>query len=152
MLKEDFDHLPFEERCDLLQKWELTSVDSNDVLTFHALRHRLSFIETNVSKLVNVSMITLYGINAFLCILRNTALKEIKYCIPKSSDTIMMYTYILASNCLENYQRFLLLCSSKGRVGKKSSLARLPNELFYRMIELFQGTGWKKEFFKSIIQ
>ena len=114
MLLKEFEDLDWNEKCDLVEEWKL---QSDDVVSYPGLKHRLSFVEWDVSRVFvsNYHLhLTRYGCGHF-----------------------GYFAFNLLKKCFENYETFFRLCSSKGRVGKRSSISRIPNELFYKVIELF---------------
>lgn len=119
MLLEEFRNLPWDEQLVLIKLWKLDK--TNDVLSLAVLQHRLSFVDWGISTLltdVKMNYASLYQVEI-----------PIELCY--------FNTICLIVSCFDTYETFFLLSSSKGRVGKKSVLARLPNELFYCVIKLF---------------
>ena len=115
MFMKNFEHLPDDHSF-------------RHILTVGEFKKRRSFINLPVPKPFTLDHI-LYGNEPSWDTSREfaTLMDEVVYC----------EVFHLIRNCIKNYNRFFVLCSSKGRVGKRSLISRLPNELFYRVIELF---------------
>ena len=125
MLFEEFCNLDWLEQSELLEKLELTKLD--DVLSLPALQQRISFVEWGALNVITDAKIN-YGTKSFY----------VKKGEQGRTGLLFKFNvYHLIENCFNNYEQFFLLSSSKGRVGKRSPISRLPNVLFYKVIELF---------------
>lgn len=152
MLFNEFDELPVMNQLEIIRKWEiplpievsftkryvtrvLPPFPQPPVISFQKLCCYVSCLQWSVPSMLITSNIQNIGLKHVRCSIAEQILR-----IDYSSGLgralrrgLLMYV----EHSLRNYERFLLLSSSKGRVGGKSSLSRLPNELFYRVIELF---------------
>lgn len=130
MLFEKFEELPLPKQWKLLKKWKL--LKCHQFLSFQELCRRISRLEWNFTTKCTKANILLEGFD--------TLFKSISIPIIAHSafGIFLVYNVIdFVENCFTNYKCFFLLCTSKGRVGLKSQLARIPNELFYRVIQLY---------------
>ena len=133
MLFEEFCSLNWPEQRELLKKWklhrkwELTKL--NDVLSFPALQQRLRVVEFEDLKVFIDAKLSPRAMLYYV--------KNVCHGPGSPRSALILNISVLIENCFNNYETFFLLSSSNGRVGKRSPISRLPNELFYRVIELF---------------
>ena len=135
MLFDEFDRLPTRDQVNLIIKWKLDN-SASDIFSFQELQHRIHHLEWSYSQLFTIPTILDHGLvmNPYLDpFARVYASSE----LAQDFDILMFHRIRF---CFQNYSLFFLLCSSKTRVGKGSFLRRLPNELFYKVIELFFTT------------
>ena len=131
MLFKEFDELPEQQQFQLLTKWKFH--DNSDVLSFQELRRRLICIEWEFTTKFTKANIELEGLE----ISHYSAWHPYYYYKSRNALNLNYKVFKMIEDCFRIYKDFFLLSSSKGRVGQKSSLSRLPNELFYRVIEMF---------------
>lgn len=132
MLFHEFDNLYWMEQMDLLQKWKMFRCQL-DVLSIQELRRLINHLTWNYSKIFVPASFLEHGLSMTW---------YLKFYDENEGNTFLSHylnsqVFYLIQRCFTIYSHFHLLCSSKTRVGLKSKLAKLPNELFYKVIELF---------------
>lgn len=122
MLLKEFDQLPTNDQLEFVKKFIY-----DQSLSFQELRRNIHHLKWEYSQWFTTSTVLSYGL---VCRAPLNATSHLGQCLS-------MFVYYRIEECFKIYGQFLLLCSSKKRVGEKSFISRLPNELFYKVIEFF---------------
>ena len=128
---QEFDVLPEDEQKELMDECKLSKPLL--VLSFHELKHRIGFVDLDLfQKLTPTLFLNLKEIDDW----GFYHIHKLAFGRPINKTRSLLHAIgFLLDMSIANYDCFFTLCTSQ--VGRRTALSRLPNELFYKVIELF---------------